>query len=141
MKTSFSPSELAGFEKQLVAAVARPTPTGVSEKISARSAFSALMDVTPPLPQRQQDTTQKGAALEVVRKAEQKAKEFEALTIGQLLQPMFEGLQPDSLFGGGHGEEHFRSFLLQEYGKLFADRGGIGLARPIKENLLRSMEV
>jgi flagellar protein FlgJ len=140
MKTSFSPNELAGFEKQLAAAVARPEPTA-TRKTSARSAFAALMDATPPLPKSQKDSDKKALSPDVVRKAEQKAKEFEALTIGQLLQPMFEGIQPDALFGGGHAEAHFRSFLLQEYGKLFSDQGGIGLAAPVKENLLRTMEV
>ena len=48
------------------------------------------------------------------------SKDFESMFLTQMLQPMFEGLGVDPTFGGGHGEEVMRSFLVQEYGK--ADR-------------------
>jgi peptidoglycan hydrolase FlgJ len=41
---------------------------------------------------------------------------------------------PDS-FGGGAGEEAFASLLTDEYAKLLAERGGIGLAEQIFEVL------
>ena len=41
---------------------------------------------------------------------------------------------PDA-FGGGAGEDAFSSLLTQEYGRLLAERGGIGLAEQVFELL------
>lgn len=65
------------------------------------------------------------------------AKDFEAMFMTEMLKPMFEAMKPDPRFGGGKGEEVFRGFMLQEYGKLMADRGGIGIADAVKQELIR----
>ncbi len=57
-----------------------------------------------------------------------KAEEFEAMVLGEMLTPMFEGTEPDGPFGGGPGESAFRGFLIQAYGTAIAKRGGVGLA-------------
>jgi len=54
-----------------------------------------------------------------------------------MLQPMFEGLQVDETFGGGHGEEVMRSFMVQEYGKIMAKRGGLGIGDAVKQELIK----
>ena len=56
------------------------------------------------------------------------SRDFEAMAIGQMLQPMFDTMEADPMFGGGAGEEAFKGLLVQEYGRLVAARGGIGLA-------------
>ena len=43
------------------------------------------------------------------------------------------GVKPDSLFGGGHAEEIYRDMMMDEYGKVIADSGGIGVAENIKK--------
>lgn len=68
------------------------------------------------------------------------AKDFEAVFLTEMLKPMFEGIEVDDRFGGGKGEEVFRGFMLEEYGKEFARRGGIGLADHIKEAMLKMQE-
>ena len=68
------------------------------------------------------------------------AQDFEAMFATQLLQPMFEGLKVDSTFGGGHGEEVMRSFMLQEYGKVIAKTGRLGIAPLVKSEMLRAQE-
>jgi Rod binding domain-containing protein len=40
-----------------------------------------------------------------------------------------------SSFGGGAGEEAFSSLLTEEYARLLAERGGIGLAEQVFEAL------
>lgn len=70
------------------------------------------------------------------RKLDKVAKEFEAVFISQMLAPMFEGIETDPVFGGGQGEEMFRSMMVEEYGKMLAERGGVGLQAAIKEKLL-----
>ena len=69
------------------------------------------------------------------------AEEFEAVFISQMLAPMFEGLETDELFGGGPGEDIYRSILVEEYGKAIARSGGIGIADAVQREILRLQEV
>lgn len=68
------------------------------------------------------------------------AREFEALTLAQMLAPMFQGLRTDGPFGGGHGEEMFRSLLTDEYAKGIANAGGVGIAEAVKRELIAIQE-
>jgi Rod binding domain-containing protein len=65
------------------------------------------------------------------------AQAFEASFIGQMLQPMFEGLSTAAPFGGGEGEGAFRSFLVDAMAKQMAKKGGIGLAPTIEREMIR----
>ncbi len=69
------------------------------------------------------------------------AEEFEAVFIAQMMAPMFQGLETDELFGGGPGEDIYRSILVEEYGKSIARAGGIGLSDTIQREILRLQEV
>jgi peptidoglycan hydrolase FlgJ len=68
------------------------------------------------------------------------AKDFESMFMTQMLQPMFEGLHVDPMFGGGHGEEMMRSFLIQEYGKAIAAGGHLGIAAKVKDAMIKAQE-
>ncbi len=62
------------------------------------------------------------------------AQELEASFLAQMLK--FSGVgKPLENFGGGVGEEQFSSFLCDEYGRLMAESGGIGLAENIFQAL------
>ncbi len=71
---------------------------------------------------------------------ESAAKEFEAVFMTEMIKPMFEGLKTNSRFGGGKGEEVFRGFMIQEYGKLIAERGEIGIADAVKAEMIKLQE-
>jgi Rod binding domain-containing protein len=68
---------------------------------------------------------------------EEVAKDFEAMFMTEMLKPMFAEIKVDEKFGGGKGEEIFRGFMLQEYGKLAAERGELGIADAVKKELIR----
>ncbi|MGE0108710.1 MAG: rod-binding protein [Bdellovibrionales bacterium] len=68
------------------------------------------------------------------------AKDFEAVFMGQMLKPMWEGLEADSMFGGGAGEEAFRDLLVQEYGKSMAEADGLGLSDMLMHEVLKLQE-
>ncbi len=63
------------------------------------------------------------------------AENFEAFFITKMMETMFEGVSTDGIFGGGHAEKIYRSMLLDEYGKVMAKTGRIG----IKEDIMRSI--
>jgi peptidoglycan hydrolase FlgJ len=65
------------------------------------------------------------------------AEEFEAAFLAEMLK--YSGMNSVSEeFGGGHGEEAFSSLLTQEYARILAKSGGIGLAEQIFESLKES---
>jgi len=68
------------------------------------------------------------------------AKEFESVFISQFLGSMFSGIKADSTFGGGEGEEMFRSLMIDQYGKQLEQRGGFGLADAVQRQLLKFQE-
>lgn len=82
-------------------------------------------------------TLQSSRAKEKISEA---AVEFEAVFIAEMMKPMFEGISTEAPFGGGKGEEVFRSMLLQEYGKTMAKTGSIGVADAVKRELIKAQE-
>jgi Rod binding domain-containing protein len=72
--------------------------------------------------------------------AGKKAKEFESVFISQFLGAMFSGISTDGPFGGGEGEQMFRSMMTDEYGKAIEQRGGFGLAASVTKELLKHQE-
>lgn len=66
------------------------------------------------------------------------AKEFESMFMSQMLQPMFEGMDVNPLFGGGNGEKIMRSFLVQEYGKIASKNTHMGIADAVKSEMIRA---
>jgi Rod binding domain-containing protein len=57
-----------------------------------------------------------------------------------MLSEMFAGIKTDGLFGGGQGEEMFRSLLLDEYGKQIAKHGGLGIGDAVMRTLVSAQE-
>jgi Rod binding domain-containing protein len=71
---------------------------------------------------------------------EKTAIDFEAMFATEMLRPMFEGVEVDQMFGGGHGEEIMRSFMVQEYGKVIAKTDKLGIAKQVKAEMIRMQD-
>ncbi len=80
-----------------------------------------------------------GSSLEIARRAAAKkaAEDFESVFVSQMMEPMFQGLKTDGMFGGGSGEQVFRSLMIQEVGKEISAGGGIGIADAVYGEMLR----
>lgn len=70
----------------------------------------------------------------------ERATEFEAVFLGEMLKPMWEGLSTDSTFGGGQAEEIFRSMMLDEYATQIANQGGVGIGDAVLKELILMQE-
>lgn len=70
------------------------------------------------------------------QRANETAREFEAMFMSEMLKPMFEGLETNEMFGGGKGEEIFSGMLLQEYGKEIAKTDVTGIQTQLKNKLI-----
>lgn len=73
--------------------------------------------------------------------ARKTANDFEAMFLTQMLEHMSAGIKTDGPFGGGQGEEMFRSLLNQEYAGALAKKGGIGIADAVYRQILALQEV
>jgi len=69
------------------------------------------------------------------------SKDFEAVFLSQMMGQMFTGDDVNSYFGGGTAGEVYKSYLMNEYGKLMAQQGGVGIAASVKQTLLQMQEV
>ena len=69
------------------------------------------------------------------------SRDFEAMTLGQLLQPMFDTVDTaEGPFGGGEAEKAWKPMLVEAIGKAMESRGGLGLAVPVFHALLQAQE-
>ena len=69
------------------------------------------------------------------------AQDFEAFFLGQMLQPMFEGIDTGGPLGGGPSEKLWRSMQVAEYGNAMARNGGIGIADAVLREMLAAQEI
>jgi Rod binding domain-containing protein len=88
---------------------------------------------TPAVPGREAGTND--------AKVQEVAQEFEAVFLAQMLNQMFEGIAADPMFGGGPGEQMYRSMMLNEYGKIMSDAGGVGIAEALRREIITLQEV
>jgi peptidoglycan hydrolase FlgJ len=88
--------------------------------IGALSAANPAATPAGPAPSRAEQMAHKAAT------------DFEASFLAEMLRYGGLNAMPDG-FGGGAGEEAFASLLTDEYARLLAERGGIGLAEQVFE--------
>ena len=74
-------------------------------------------------------------------KTRQAVQDFEAFFITQTFQQMYDTLPVNETFGGGQAEKIFRSMLVDEYGKMTAQSGGIGLTDQIMAQLIQEQQI
>lgn len=111
------------------------SPIDMQQSLSAalgNKATLAAQTLTNASESKIDDKTMRG-----IKKA---AKDFEAVFISQMLNHMFAGVKVDENFGGGQGEEMFRSMMLDEYGKMIADTGQLGIADSMMADMIKMQE-
>lgn len=79
------------------------------------------------------------SAAELARRGQiaQTAKDFEATFLAQMFNHMFEGTDVAAPFGGGPGEEIWRSVLTDAMAKSVTRAGGVGIADSVRREMLR----
>jgi flagellar protein FlgJ len=75
-----------------------------------------------------------------MKKVHETAEKFEAFFVGQMMEHMMAGIESDPMFGGGHGEDMWKSMLNQEYGKEIAKSGKLGIADHVMRGMLQAQE-
>ena len=65
------------------------------------------------------------------------AHDFEASFLSNALGSMFQGVNVSEPFGGGQGEQAFKSFLNEAFAKQIVKGGGIGVAAAVQREMLK----
>ena len=76
-----------------------------------------------------------------VTEARKAAEDFEAFFVTSTLESMFAGVKTDGLFGGGSAEKIYRSMLFDEYGKIMAKNGTIGVSEQVMNSIMAMQEM
>jgi flagellar protein FlgJ len=82
-------------------------------------------------------TAQNTAELAKRGQIKQTSRDFEASFLSIMMQQMFQGVSTDGPFGGGAGEEMFRSVLTEAMAKQMSKAGGIGIAPTVEREMLK----
>lgn len=72
----------------------------------------------------------------VMKKIDAASQSFESMFTSQMMQFMWTGNEADATFGGGHGEEMWRSQLVNEFGKISSGGKGLGIADSVKTAMI-----
>lgn len=99
----------------------------------------ALLSQTQTAPDIAAKAAQAGRqSIQQIRKV---AEDFESFYLSQMLQPMFQNLGAEEPFGGGPGEDIWRQFQVEEFGKAMAKTGGVGVADMVMKEMLKMQEI
>lgn len=96
-----------------------------------------MTSILPALP----TSNNTGLTEKELKKIDATAQDFEAVFITEMLKPIFDTVEVNPMFGGGKGEEVFKKFQLNEYGKMLSAEGGVGLAAQVKAQLIHNQQV
>jgi peptidoglycan hydrolase FlgJ len=136
--TKLAPAPLASLPAQASPAQASPPQASPAQASRTQPPPQALSQGhVPPQARIASGLSRPSQAADPARLAKS-ARDFEAMAIGQLLQPMFDTVDTaHNSFGGGAGEEAWKPMLVQEFAKQIEAHGGLGLAKPVYDAMLR----
>jgi Rod binding domain-containing protein len=100
--------------------------------------MGALSLITPQVDAAAQGATAMSAA-ELAKRGQihKTAVNFEASFLTSVLQTMFKSVTTSAPFGGGDGEEMWKSFLAEAMAKNMAARGGVGISTAVEHEMLK----
>lgn len=99
--------------------------------------MSALSVLAPQVDATAAPTATSAAELARRGQIHATAQKFEASFLTTVLQTMFQSVSTAPPFGGGEGEDMWKSFLAESMAKSMAQRGGIGVANSVEREMLR----
>jgi Rod binding domain-containing protein len=96
---------------------------------------------TPGTPDAAPLSPKAGPSATEMARLRQAAEDFTAVALTEMLQPMFDTAETaDGFFGGGEAERAFKPMMISEIAKQIAHEGGLGLAEPVLQQMLRLQE-
>lgn len=75
-----------------------------------------------------------------IEEIRESAEDFESFFLSQMFNHMFASVKTNEQFGGGAGEDAWKSMLVDEYAKATARKGGVGIADHVMKAMLQAQE-
>ncbi|PVM92348.1 chemotaxis protein chel [Caulobacter radicis] len=101
------------------------------------SAFSITSPPITGLTASTGPTASSAAELLKRGKIKETADKFESSFLSVMMQSMFEGVKTPEPFGGGQGEEMFKSLLTDAMAKEVTKSGGVGVSATVQREMLK----
>jgi len=98
--------------------------------MDAAVALSPNLIAGPPAAVSAADLARRG-------KIKETAQKFESQFLAQMIGHMFEGVETDGPFGGGFGEQMFRSVMTDAMAQQMTRSGGIGVSATVQREMLK----
>ncbi|MBW8813888.1 MAG: rod-binding protein [Caulobacterales bacterium] len=109
-----------------------------SALLSPASVAATFLKPTPTVALGSSPATAAGAANDAQKaRAKEAGQKFESQFLSSMFQQMFQGIQSDGPFGGGFGEEMFRSVMTDAMAKQVVKAGGVGVADTVQREILK----
>ena len=83
------------------------------------------------------NATTTAAELATRGRVKETAQKFESQFLAQMIGHMFEGVETDGPFGGGFGEEMFRSVMTDAMAQQMTRAGGVGVSAVVQREMLK----
>ena len=100
------------------------------------AALTIALDTLAPAAKTPTPSTSAGYG--AIAKIHHTAQAFEQSFLSTMLGSMFEGVgSKDPAFGGGEGEQAFRSFFNDALAKGVVKHGGVGVSQAVERQLLK----
>jgi flagellar protein FlgJ len=93
--------------------------------------------IVPPSLSAPAPGAQSAAELAKRGQIKQTAETFESSFLSIMLQQMFDGTDTAAPFGGGPGEQMFKSFLTEAIANKMVKTGGVGIAASVQREMLK----
>jgi peptidoglycan hydrolase FlgJ len=105
--------------------------------MTALSALSTPVSFLKPLAGLNPNTAMSGSEAAKRAAIKKTAQDFEASFLTSALGSMFEGVKISEPFGGGEGEDAYKSFLNEAMAKQIVKQGGVGVAASVQAEMLK----
>ena len=98
-----------------------------------------MLSALSPAPLAPAAPVQPANAAELAKRGQirETAENFEASFLSAMLQEMFKEVQVSEPFGGGEGEDLFKSFMTDAFSKQIVKSGGVGLSDAVAREMLK----
>lgn len=108
--------------------------------MDAMTHLTSSIDTSQVLSQSRMMNAKQSISAANKAKIDKAAEDFESVFLSQVLEELFSDIDIDP-GNDGPGEDIYKSLLLDQYGKIIAKAGGIGIADHVRREIMQLQEI
>lgn len=122
-----------GCISTLASAAGFPMPSGVA---SSQVYMDKMLAKPQPPEYSKRSTFKRLNNAQQATKIREQAKQYEIVFVAKMLEQAVPKGEEGMLFGGGHGNDIYRSMMIEQYAEAMVDDGGLGLTDQLAKEIL-----